>query len=100
MKNTNERRKLILFTKNAHFTFDEEIQIQVDCVLIGLPLGSVLPDVFMATSRRYLVSKLEIHGKIWKCFVDKSLSFVEIGYAEYAILELNNFHSNTKGRKR
>ena len=39
---------LILCTKNVHFTFNEEVYKQADGVAMGLPLGPVLADIFMA----------------------------------------------------
>ena len=38
---------LILFTKNVHFTFNNETYIQVDGVAMGSPLGPVLANIFM-----------------------------------------------------
>ena len=37
---------LILFTKNVHFTFNNETYIQVDGVEMGSPLGPVLANIF------------------------------------------------------
>ena len=38
---------LILFTENVHFTFDNEIYIQVDCVAMGSPLHAVAANIFI-----------------------------------------------------
>ena len=38
---------LILFRKNVHFTFEYRTYVQPDGVVVGLPLGPVLADIFM-----------------------------------------------------
>ena len=41
------KKLLILYTKNVHFTFNNETCIQVDGVPMDSPLGPVLANIFM-----------------------------------------------------
>ena len=44
----NEMKKLLArCTKNVHFIFNNDIYIQIDGVVMGSPLGPVIPNIFM-----------------------------------------------------
>ena len=49
---------LILCTKNVHFTFNEEVYKQAGGVVMGLSLGPVLADIFMAELENNIVPVL------------------------------------------
>ena len=49
---------LILCTKNVHFTFNEEVYKQADGVAMGLPLGPVVSNIFMAELENNIVPVL------------------------------------------
>ena len=61
---------LILFTKNVHFTFNNETYIQVDGVAMGLRLGPVLANIFMVELETSVIPNLRNKVKLWKRFVD------------------------------
>ena len=41
------RKLLYLCTKEGHFTFNDEIYVQIDGVMMGSPLGSLIANIFM-----------------------------------------------------
>ena len=54
----SEMKKLLtLCTKNVHFSFNNEIYIQIDGVAMGSPLGPVIENIFMVELETTLVSK-------------------------------------------
>ena len=57
--NKNEMKNLLLLcTKHAQFTFNNEIYIQSDGVAMGSPLGPILAGIFMVDLERTVVPKL------------------------------------------
>ena len=54
------RKLLTLYTKNAHFSFKNEIYIQIEDVTRSSPLGPMVANIFMAELENTLVPKLEI----------------------------------------
>ena len=87
---------LILCTKNAHFTFNNEINIQVDGVAMGSPLGPVLANIFMVELETSVISKLRNKVKLWKRFVDDIYCLARSEYRKNMLLALNSFHKNIK----
>ena len=60
----NEMKKLLtICTKNVHFSFNNDIYIQIDGVAMGSPLGPVIADIFMVELETLLVPKLNDHVK-------------------------------------
>ena len=90
------KKLLTLCTKNVHFSFNNEIYIQIDGVAMGSPLGPVIANIFMVELKTTLVSKLEDHVQKWRRFVDDTFSYVKIGLAEYVMSVLNSFYKNIK----
>ena len=41
---------LILCTKEGHFTFNNEIYIQIDGVMMGSPLGSLIANIYICAN--------------------------------------------------
>ena len=68
---------LYSFTKNEHFTFNNKIYIQNGDVAMGLPLRSLLANVFMAELETALITSLSSKLSSWRCFVDDSVCFVK-----------------------
>ena len=106
---------LILFTKNVHFTFNNETYIQVDGVAMDLPLGPVLANIFMVeleTSvipfgpvlanifmielETSVIPNLSNKVKLWKRFVGDTHCLAGLEYIDNILLALNSFHKNIK----
>ena len=93
----SEMEKLLtLCPKHVHFSFNNEIYIQLDGVAMGSPLEPVIANIFMVELEITLVSKLEDHVQKWRCFVDDTFAYVKIGSVEYVLSVLNSFHKNIK----
>ena len=79
----NEMKKLLtICTKNVHFSFNNDIYVQIDGVVMGSPLGSVIANIFMVELESVLVPKLNDHVKKWKHFVDDTFVYVKHGLIE------------------
>ena len=66
-------------TKNAHFTFNEEVYKQTDGVEMRSPIGPVLADIFMVELENNIVPVLQKNMSFWKQYVDDTICFVKIG---------------------
>ena len=44
---------LLLYTKNVHFSYNQDVYIQKDGVTMGSPLGPVLAGIFMVNLERF-----------------------------------------------
>ena len=64
LKKSESKKLLTLCTKNVHFSFNNEIYIQIDGVAMSSPLGSVIANKFMVELETTVVPKLEDHVKI------------------------------------
>ena len=85
---------LMLCTKNAHFTFGNNIYQQEDGVAMGSPLGPVLAGIFMVHLERVLMPELEKFMKPWKRYVDDTITYIETEFITNVIDILNKFHQN------
>ena len=81
---------LLLCTKNVHFTFNQQIYIQVDAVAMGSPVVPLLADTFMIELERSLIPNLQ-KLRFWRRYVDDTIRFVEIGSIKYIRSVLNSF---------
>ena len=95
-KKHNKELKHCLCTKNVHFSFDNDIYIQIDGVAMGSHLGPVIANIFMVERQTSLVPKLEDHLQKWRRFVDDTFAYVKVGSVEYVLSVLNSFHKNIK----
>ena len=84
------KKLLTLCTKNVHFSFNNETDIQID----GVTSVPVIANIFMVELETTLVPKLEDHVQKWRCFVDDTFAYVNIGSVEYVLPVLNSFHKN------
>ena len=64
------RELLCLCTKEVHFIFNNEIQIQSDGVVMGSPLGPLLANIFMTSLAEEVIPKLTPYLCNWKRYVD------------------------------
>ena len=87
---------LILYTKNVHFTFNNETYIQVDGVLMGPPLRPFLANIFIVELETSVIPNLSNKRKLWKRFVDDTYRLARLEYKDKILLALNSFHDNTK----
>ena len=87
---------LFLCTKNVHFTFNNQIYIQLDGVAMGSPLGPVLANIFMVELETSVIPNLNDKIKLWKRFVDDTFCFAKSEYTNNILLALNSFHQNIK----
>ena len=84
------KKLLLLCTKNVHFTFNQQIYIQVDGVAMGSPVVPLLADTFMIELERSLIPNLQ-KLTFWRRYVDDTIRFVEIGSIKYIRSVLNSF---------
>ena len=76
----NEMKKLLtICKKNLHFSFNNNIYIQIDGVAMGSPLGPVLANIFMVELESVSVPKLNDHIKKWRPLVDDTFVYVKRG---------------------
>ena len=55
------KEMLLLYTKNVHLRYNQDIYIQKDGVAMGSPLGTVLAGIFMVNLETSLVPKLNVY---------------------------------------
>ena len=87
---------LNLCTKTVHFSFNNEIYIQIDGGIMRSLLGPVIVNIFMGELETRLALKLEDPVKYRRSFVDDTFVYVKNGSVEYVLLVFNSFHKNTK----
>ena len=90
------KKFLTLCTKNVHFSFNNEIYVQIDGVAMGSPLGLVIENIFMVELETTLVPKLENHVQKSRCFADDTFAYVKVGSVDYVLPVLNWFYKNIK----
>ena len=76
------KEMLLLRTKNAHFSYNNDISIQRDGVAMGSPLGPVLAGILMVNLKRSLVPTLNVCVIFWRRYVDDTINSVKIGSVE------------------
>ena len=87
---------LLLCTKGAHFTFEDQIYKQLDGVSMGSPLGPVLANVFMVHLEETLVPQQDNIMPLWLRYVDDTFTFIRKTEIQEVKGVLNNFHPNIK----
>ena len=85
---------LLLCTKTAHFTFNNEIYQQCDGVAMGSPLGPVIAGIFMVELEKSLIPNLMEHMSPWKRYVDDTIAVIKLSSIEHVLSILNSFHQN------
>ena len=83
-------------TKNVHFSFNNDIYIQIDGVTMGLPLGPVISNISIVFIESVLLPKLNGHVKRRRHFVDDTFAYIKRSLIEYVLFVLSSFHDNIK----
>ena len=94
IKRENMRELLVLCTTEVPFTFNNEMYMQVDGVMMGSPLGPLFANIFMCELENRLIPSL--NGKIsnWVRYVDDTFCLIKDGEEHYVLNELNAYHPN------
>ena len=85
---------LYLCTKNVHFSFNNEIYMQNDGEVMDSPLEPVLANIFMVELERTAIQSLSDKIKLWKRYVDDTITFVKTDEIKKVLSFLNSFCSN------
>ena len=86
------KKLLLLCTQEVPFTFNEEIYMQVDGVMMGSPLGSLFANIFMCELENTLIPKLNNSITEWTRYVGDTFTFIKSGYEGIVQTELNSYH--------
>ena len=71
------KKLLLLCTKKAYFTFNNEIYQQCDGVAIGSRLGPVIAGIFMVELKHLSIPNLMEQMSPWKQYVDDTIPPIE-----------------------
>lgn len=85
------RELLYLCTKEGHFTFNNETYVQIDGVMMGSPLGSLIANIFMCELETKVIPKLMDSVKLWTRYVDDTFAFVKPTEIDNIHRQLNNY---------
>ena len=85
----SEMKEMLLCTKNVHFSYNHDINIQRDSVT----MGSVLAGIFMVNLERLLVPKLNVYINFWRRYVDDTITFVKNGICRIFVICLEQLSS-------
>ena len=86
------RALLYLCTKEGHFTFNDEIYVQVDGVMMGSPLGSLIANIFMCELENDMIPKMTEKLDSWTRYVDDTFAFVKPTEIDNIHRQLNGYH--------
>ena len=67
---------LLLYTKIAHCSHDDELYTEKDVVAMGSRLGPVIGGIFMVDLERNVIPKLSTHMTEWKRYVDDIMAYI------------------------
>ena len=85
------RKLLHLCTKEGHFTFNDETYVQIDGVMMGSPLGSLIANIFMCELETTIIPKLMDKIQSWTRYVDDTFAFVKPADVEQIHQQLNAY---------
>ena len=86
------RDRLLLCTKNVHFSYNGDIYTQADGVAMGSPLGPLLAGIFMVELERTILPTLREHMSPWKRYVNDT--YIKKESIEHVLSKLNVYHDN------
>ena len=95
IKREELKRLLILCTKGVAFSFNGDLYIQVEGVMMGSPLGALFANIFMAELENKIVPRLQDLSS-WNRYVDDTFAFVKQGKEKAIQEELNKYHPSIK----
>ena len=98
IKRSEMKELLFLCTKNVHFTFNNDIYQQCNCVGIGSRLGPVIAGILMAELERPLLLRLIEYMTPWKRYVYDTIMTIKLTSIDHVLMILNTFHKNIKFR--
>ena len=85
------RTLLYLCTKEGHFTFNGEIYVQVDGVMMGSPLGSLIANIFMCELENDIIPTMSEKLNSWSRYVDDTFAFAKPSEVEDIHRKLNGY---------
>ena len=91
IKRADMKKLLYLCTKEGHFTFNDEVYMQTDGVMMGSPLGSLIANIFMCELENHLVPTLGNVLEGWTRYVDDTFAFIEPGTTQDVLQKLNSY---------
>ena len=91
IKRADMKKLLYLCTKEGHFTFNDEVYMQTDGVMMGSPLGSLIANIFMCELENHLVPTLGNVLEGWTRYVDDTFAFIEPDATQDVLQKLNSY---------
>ena len=85
---------LYLCTRHGHFTYDGKIYIQIDGVATGLPLGSLLVNIFVISLEEALVPSIKKHAAYWKKHINDTHAYIDPSKIEFFLEKLSSYYYN------
>ena len=85
---------LYLCTENVHFSFDNKICIQRDCVAMASSLGPILAMIFMVELEHFVILGLANTLNNWRRYVDDTICYIKVDSIDSVLSKLDNFHKN------
>ena len=91
IKRDQMKKLLYLCTKEGHFSFNGEIYIQTDGVMMGSPLGSLIANIFMCELENNLVPTMEDVLGEWTRYVDDTFALIQPHAIQDVLQKLNSY---------
>ena len=96
IRRENMKELLLLCTQGVPFTFNDDIYMQVDGVMMGSPLGALFANIYMCELENTIIPQLESSMKNWTRYVDDTFAFVKPGEENNILEILNSYHPSIK----
>ena len=78
---------LTICTENGNFSFNNDVCIQIDGVVVGSPLGPVVANIFIIELESVLAPNFNYHVKIRSRFVGNT--FICVTFTPLFVVQLN-----------